>query len=73
MRNITQTYLQQAQAQMSRLKIMAPGTLGSSPEKAQCRMEVLHLTGIMLNGFLRASSSEQQEARRLYSEAYVMT
>lgn len=62
--------LKQAKAKLIELKLMSLETIYDSPEKAQCRLAVMSLTGRVLNRFFpTASSSEVSKASYLYTVA----
>lgn len=62
--------LKQAKAKLTELQLMRFATIYDSPEKAQCRLAIMSLTGRVLNSFFSASSSSKAaRASYLYTVA----
>ena len=60
-----------AEAKLAEIHVMEPlATISISPTKARCRLAIMELTGMVLNGLLPAASpSETDRAARLYAIA----
>ncbi|UZZ12182.1 hypothetical protein NDO41_06840 [Ectopseudomonas mendocina] len=63
--------IQLAETKLAEIRSMEPlATISISPAKAQCRLAVMELTGMVLNGYLPpANQKEADRASELYAIA----